>query len=245
MNAIRSGRIPLAFRLLHRFERYIARHSVHGDPPFYDPAAFAWAPALQAACDDIRAEYRQLVAAGETIPPFHEISREQLPISSDSLWRSFILYAYGVRAQRNCALCPRTEQAVLAVPGMQTAMFSILAPGKRLPPHRGPYKGLLRVHLALDLPPDPASCWIEVDGIRRHWRQGGLMVFDDTFVHSAANESAVPRCVLFMDILRPLDRRTDRINRGLLALLRASPFARRAKAVFRDWYRRHGIEADA
>jgi beta-hydroxylase len=70
------------------------------------------------------------------------------------------------------------------------------------------------------------------------------MVFDDTYVHSAANESETPRCVLFMDILRPLHGRADRINRGLLSLLRGSPFARRAKGVFRDWYRRNGIEAD-
>lgn len=245
MNTAQSAKIPLAFRLLQRFERYIARHSIHGDPPFYDPAAFDWAPRLQAASAGIRAEYRQLLAAGEPIPPFHEVSPEQLPITSDANWRTFILYAYGVQAARNCALCPRTADAVRAVPGMQTAMFSILGPGKRLPPHRGPYKGLLRVHLALDLPPDPSSCWIEVDGIRRHWQEGGVMVFDDTFVHSAANQSAVPRCVLFMDILRPLDTGADRINRALLALLRGSPFARRAQGVFRDWYRKHGIEADA
>jgi beta-hydroxylase len=240
-----QDRIPLAFRLLQRFERYIARHSPHGDPAFYDPAAFDWVPLLQAACDGIRAEYRQLLAQGEPIPPFHEVSPEQLPITSDGNWRTFVLHAYGVRAGRNCALCPQTAAAVQAVPGMQTATFSILEPGKRLPPHRGPYKGLLRVHLALDLPADPASCWIEVDGIRRHWQQGQVMVFDDTFVHSAANESATRRCVLFMDILRPLDRGADRINRGLLAVLRRSPFAGRARGVFRDWYRRHGIEADA
>ena len=31
-------------------------------------------------------------------------------------------------------------------------MFSILAPGKRIPPHDGPYKGVLRYHLGLDGP---------------------------------------------------------------------------------------------
>ena len=34
---------------------------------------------------------------------------------------------------------------------MMTAFFSILAPGKHIPPHRGPYKGLLRYHLGLQV----------------------------------------------------------------------------------------------
>jgi beta-hydroxylase len=237
--------IPLAFRVLHAFERYLARHSPLGDPAVYDPAQFEWVPALQAHCAQITEEYRRIVDSPEPIPPFHEISPEQRPITSDGLWRTFVLYAYGVEAKRNCALCPRTAAAVRAIPGMQTAMFSILAPGKQVPPHRGPYKGLLRVHLALEVPGDGSACWIEVGGQRLHWRTGEVLVFDDTFVHCAANASDGRRCVLFIDILRPLDRTADRINRGLLALLRASPFGHRARGVFRRWYRQHGIEADA
>lgn len=179
------------------------------------------------------------------MPPFHEISPEQLPITSDDRWRTFVLYAYGIEARRNAALCPETTAAVRAVPGMQTAMFSILEPGKRLAPHRGPYKGLLRVQVGLELPADPQACWIEVDGIRLHWRHGRTIVFDDTRIHSAANDARERRCVLFLDILRPLRSDADRLNRALLWLLRRSPFGRRARQVFADWYRRHGIVADA
>jgi aspartyl/asparaginyl beta-hydroxylase (cupin superfamily) len=35
---------------------------------------------------------------------------------------------------------------------MKTAFFSILAPGKHLPAHRGPYKGVMRYHLGLLIP---------------------------------------------------------------------------------------------
>ena len=41
-------------------------------------------------------------------------------------------------------------------------MFSILAPGKRIPPHDGPYKGVLRYHLGLIVPDAP----VEQVGIR-------------------------------------------------------------------------------
>jgi beta-hydroxylase len=182
MNAIEPLKLPLAFRLLHRFEAYLARHSIHGDPVFYDPAAFDWAPELEAACEDIRAEYRQLLTAGEPIPPFHEVSREQLSITSDGLWRTFILYAYGIQAERNCALCPRTVQAVRAVPGMQTAMFSILAPGQApaaaprpvqglaegatcARPAAGPFELLDRGRRH-----PPALAGRQADGVRRHLR---------------------------------------------------------------------------
>ena len=244
MNAAAGDAIPWSFRLLHRFERYLAGASIHGDPPVYDPGVFAWVPQLEARCGDITAEYRQLIANGEPIPPFHEISPEQLPITSDANWRTFVLYAYGVEATRNCALCPHTAAAVRSVPGMQTAMFSILEPGKRLPPHRGPYKGMLRAQMAVDVPADESACWIDVGNERLHWRLGKVIVFDDTVVHSAANEAATRRCVLFLDVLRPLQNPADRINRALLCLLRSSPFGRRARRVFHDWYRQHGIASD-
>lgn len=237
--------IPFAFRLLQRFERFLAARSPLGDPAVYDAQNFAWIPALEARWREIAAEYRQLLASPETIPPFHEISPEQLPITSDALWRTFVFQAYGKRAERNCALCPTTAQIVAEIPGVQTAMFSILEPGKQLPWHRGPYKGLLRVHLALEVPVDAEQCWLDVDRSRLHWQEGRALVFDDTFQHRAANLAATRRCVLFLDVLRPLDGIADRINRALIAVLRRSPFGARAWRVFRGWYREHGIEFDA
>lgn len=239
-----SAAIPLAFRLLQRFEAYLAGESLLGDPAVLDPAEFAWVAQLEAQADAIAAEYRQLLEADEPIPPFHEISHEQRPLTSDALWRSFVLFAYGVEAPRNTRLCPRTSAAVRAIPGMQTAMFSILEPGKRLPPHRGPYKGLLRAQLALEVPADRSACWIEVDGQRLHWQPGKLLLFDDTRPHQAANLAATRRCVLFLDVLRPLRPGADRVNRALLWAVRHSPFGGQAQKVFHDWYRRHGIVSD-
>ncbi|QTD45782.1 aspartyl/asparaginyl beta-hydroxylase domain-containing protein [Ottowia testudinis] len=239
-----NARIPLVFRLLHRFEAWLGRHSLCGDAPVLDAAQFGWVPALQAQWQAVAAEYHALLARGEPIPPFQAISPEQRALTTDARWRTFVLYAYGVKAPRNAALCPRTTAAVEAVPGLQTAMFSILEAGKVLPPHRGPYKGLLRVHLALQVPEPAQGCWIEVAGQRLHWREGEVMVFDDTAIHSAANTTRGRRCVLFLDVLRPLPAPADHVNRTLIALVRRSPFGTRAKAVFRRWYAARGIQAD-
>ena len=48
-------------------------------------------------------------------------------------------------------------------------MFSILAPGKHIPPHDGPYKGVLRYHLGLVVPDAP----VERLGIRVGGRDAG------------------------------------------------------------------------
>ena len=68
---------------------------------------------------------------------------------------------------------------------MKTAFFSILAPGKHLPPHRGPYKGVMRYHLGLLIPSRPISADPRrhrdpplgrglLDDLRRHLRARGL-----------------------------------------------------------------------
>ncbi len=82
-------------------------------------------------------------------------------------------------------------------------MFASLPPGATLQTHRDPYAGSLRYHLGLVTPNDPA-CYIEVDGQHYHWRDGEAVMFDETFIHHAANRTEHQRVVLFCDIERPL-----------------------------------------
>jgi aspartyl/asparaginyl beta-hydroxylase (cupin superfamily) len=60
-----------------------------------------------------------------------------------------------VRAQYHAL--SQTWRIVQKTPGLKTAMFSIFEPGKRLPPHRGRYNGVLRLHLGLRVPEPRAS----------------------------------------------------------------------------------------
>ena len=79
-------------------------------------------------------------------------AREQAAISDDERWRTYFLQVFGRPIPANCQRCPRTAELLRAVPGLGNAVFSILLPGKHIPEHRGPYKGLLRYHLALRVP---------------------------------------------------------------------------------------------
>ena len=79
-------------------------------------------------------------------------------------------------------------------------MFALLPPGGRLVRHRDPFAGSLRYHLGLDTP-NSDDCFIEVDGVRRGWRDDHAMIFGETFIHYAENKT---RLILFCDIARPL-----------------------------------------
>ena len=118
-------------------------------------------------------------------------------------WKRFYLTWYGKEVASATEKCPRTLALLRQIPSVKAAMFASLPPGATLVRHRDPYAGSLRFHLGLVTPNDPA-CFIEVDGQRYHWRDGEAVMFDETFIHHAANTTDHQRVVLFCDIERPL-----------------------------------------
>jgi beta-hydroxylase len=118
-------------------------------------------------------------------------------------WRRFYLKWYDAPHTSASALCPTTTKLLDSIPSVKAAMFAQLPPGANLVRHRDPYAGSLRYHLGLVTPGDPA-CYIEVDGQRYFWRDGEDVMFDETFVHYAKNETQTSRIVLFCDVERPM-----------------------------------------
>ena len=82
-------------------------------------------------------------------------------------------------------------------------MFSILEPGKHLPPHRGPYNGVLRLHLGLIVPEPREQLGIRVENQVYRWQEGEAVIFDDAYEHEAWNKTPQTRVVLFVDFVKP------------------------------------------
>ena len=118
-------------------------------------------------------------------------------------WKRFYLKWYGDAHPSALRLCPRTTELLRNIPSISGAMFATLPPGAVLNPHRDPYAGSLRYHLGLVTPNDDA-CRIEVDGEAYSWRDGEGVIFDETFIHQARNDTGVERLILFCDVARPL-----------------------------------------
>jgi beta-hydroxylase len=125
-----------------------------------------------------------------------------------------------------------------SIPGLTTAFFSILSPHKRISEHRGPWRGVLRYHLALQVPEPLEQAGISVGGKVKHWREGQSLLFDDSYRHFAWNETDGVRVVLFVDVIRPLKPPADQLNRALIWAIGRSPYISDARKRHEAWERR-------
>ncbi|HEX7374697.1 MAG TPA: aspartyl/asparaginyl beta-hydroxylase domain-containing protein [Steroidobacteraceae bacterium] len=226
-------------RFLRWSGQFQARHSRVPSTPAIDNAAFDWIPQLEGDWRAIRAELEHLLEHPEDIPAFHQISPDQKRISKGDNWKTFAFRVYGRRVDENCALCPRTAAAIERLPGVRTAMFSILKPRYRIAPHKGPTRAVIRAHLGLIVPEDWQNVWIRVDTERLHWREGRVILFDDTYEHEVHNDTDQLRAVLFLDIDRPMDAVGTLFNRVLMRLIQASPYVKQPLRNLARWDREH------
>ncbi|MGF1589763.1 MAG: aspartyl/asparaginyl beta-hydroxylase domain-containing protein [Pleurocapsa sp.] len=225
--------------ILWGLEKVIARYSLVPNTPFLPAKQFSWVPTLEQNWQTIRNELDVILQYTDELPRFQDISPDQgQNISQDNLWKTFFLYGYGVKMQQNCDYCPETTRIIEQIPGLKTAFFSILLPGKHIPEHRGPYKGVLRCHLALKVPQEREQCGIRVENEVRHWSEGETLIFDDSYLHEAWNKTNETRVVLFLDIVRPMRFPASILNHLLINLIRWSPFIRDAHKNQQQWDRK-------
>jgi len=178
---------------------------------FFDPADFAWVPAVEAATSAIQAEIAPILAAGaggfrpyiQADPNRPRLGNNELSDNKD--WSALFLCENGSLADDVIARGPATWAAVQAAPlpriaRSPTVMFSLLRAGARIAPHTGTHNTRLVCHLPLVVPPD---CRFRVGNEVREWEEGKILIFDDTIEHEAWNDSNQDRMVLIFDIWRP------------------------------------------
>jgi ornithine lipid ester-linked acyl 2-hydroxylase len=222
-------------------ERKNRAGAVHGNPAVYDSRIFPWAAELEANWTIIRGELARLMMRRDALAG--QAKPASATIGEDRGWTTFVLANYFKQNDHNIAQCPETWRLVQRVPGLVSAMFSVLEPGKRLPPHRGPYNGVLRLHLGLIVPEPREAVAIRVDGAVHHWDEGRALIFDDTYEHEARNESDYTRVVLFVDFEKPLRLPARFINRRLLRSFFFRPFVREGAGNQGWWARRYYRQA--
>lgn len=207
-------------------EWLISHTTPQGRQAFFDETAFPWVAQLEAGFPVIRQELDAVLQDLKRVPNLQDLSPDQAVLTEGEQWKSLIFHAYGRAIADNCARCPQTARLLRQIPGMKSAMFSILAPHKRLPEHRGPYKGVLRYHLGLLIPEPAQASGILVAGQTRHWTEGRSLVFDDSHPHEAWNGTDTHRVVLFVDFMRPLPAWLAVLNHAMVWRLSTTPFVR-------------------
>ncbi len=216
-------------------ESFVVRRSVYGDPPFYDPSLFPWVREVEGEWRLVRAELDRIMPEREKLPNFHEILTPVKTITTDTDWKTYWLTAVGVDCSENQRHFPETMRILQKIPGMKNAFFSILSPGKYIPPHRGAYNGILRYHLGLIVPEPRENCRIRVAREVRHWEEGKSLIFDDTFNHEVWNETDGVRAILFVDFARPLKGAFNAINDRVISMGALAPAMREANVNLGNW----------
>lgn len=231
-------------RVVQGAERLNLKYAIHGNPPVYDNATFPWAREIEKAYPDIRAELERVLLRKSELPNFQDISSDVKTITNDDNWKTFFLVGFGKPSERNIALCPKTWEALQKIPGLKTAMFSIFEPGKHLPAHRGPYNGVLRLHLGMIVPNEPDKIAIRVDNQICHWQEGKVLIFDDAYEHEAWNHSDKTRVVLFVDFVKPLRFPASFVNWLLMNLAIFTPFIQEGIDAHKAWEKKFYAEAE-
>ena len=179
---------------------------------YHDRSLFPWLAELEAATDIIQAEFETVAAAerAELVPyiqyPGGAPLAQWKALNHSRDWTAIHLWQYGECVDANARHCPRTMELLNAFPQPQiarcspNAMFSLLAPGIRIPPHHGVANTRLVCHLPLII---PQGCWFRVGAETREWQRGQAWVFDDTIEHEAMNPSDELRVILIIDIWHP------------------------------------------
>jgi hypothetical protein len=182
-----------------------------GLPPveFHDRSRFPWLGEVEAATAQIRDELDALIAteAAELVPyiqyPDDVPLRQWEALNRSRDWTAIHLIQNGRRIERNARHCPSTMKLLEGLPqpdvpgASPNAMFSLLAPRTRIPPHTGVANTRLVCHLPLIV---PTGCGFRVGAETRTWEPGTAFVFDDTIEHEAWNDSAELRVVFIFDL---------------------------------------------
>ena len=185
---------------------------------YYDPQRFAATRAVLDQAEGLVEEACRLLDRG-LARPIQEIDEGQRRLNRDTGWRLIVFRAYGRDVETNLRSAPRHAALLRDHPELVSATLSVLEPGKRIPLHPGPFKGVLRVHLGIQVP-SSGRAFLEVGGHRRAWGCREVLVFDDTYPHRARNETDEIRTVLLLDMVRPLRWQVlRRLNRSMIAWL--------------------------
>ncbi len=191
-----------------------------------------WNQRLEAREHAIRAEWRAFAQAGRRLPELSDLIDEDQ--GNQGSWQAGLLVSRGRPVPPLADRFPDTIAALLSVPGMWSALWSVLDAGTELPEHQGPNAGVLRYHLGIDCGADSA---LQVAGTTTPYVDGRGLLFDDTAPHAAWNRGTRRRVTLFCEVVRPARGATRLANLAVQRLLALDHRYAGAPAKAEEWDR--------
>jgi aspartyl/asparaginyl beta-hydroxylase (cupin superfamily) len=186
---------------------------------FFPRDYFPWLADLEARTSEIASELLAVLEEGGSgLQPYVAFdptlpANQWAELNHSRRWSAWFFWRDGERQDANCARCPATTALIESLPLLDlpgkgpTAMFSILDPHTRIPPHTGSSNVRATIHLPLVV---PGECGFRVGSEARRFEVGKAWAFDDTIEHEAWNDSGQPRAILILDTWNPLLTEAER-----------------------------------
>ena len=199
--------MSLAYRLARGGMTSIYNAFLDTPPILNTEQYFPEAPAFTKRWQEIREEALAIAGDIDKVPRFHEIMSEQYQLSAhgEKEWRMFVLRAYGLDLSENMKLCPVLADLVRANPKIKSASLSFLAPGKQVPTHTGPFRGITRFYMGVQVPLNDQGepgVTLTIDDQAYKLGNGESLLWDDTYPHSVMNDTEEWRIALLLDVYR-------------------------------------------
>ncbi|XP_072897834.1 aspartyl/asparaginyl beta-hydroxylase isoform X3 [Hemitrygon akajei] len=121
-------------------------------------------------------------------------------------WGQFTIWQQGRRIENSCQQVPKTCALLERFPettGCKRGQikYSVMQPGTHVWPHTGPTNCRLRMHLGLVIPKE--GCRIRCANDTREWKEGKVLIFDDSFEHEVWQDAASYRLIFIVDVWHP------------------------------------------
>ncbi|CAG0902683.1 unnamed protein product [Cyprideis torosa] len=136
-----------------------------------------------------------------------ELDASKWQTEEDSRWFKFYKINEGIvqlpvqEDHRSFAVMKKLQSEIILDCKFGFAGFFRLEPQGRVDDHYGPTNCRIRVHLGLKI---PEGCHLKVSGSKRTWAEGECLLFDDSFLHSAANDNpGSERLIFLVDFWHP------------------------------------------
>ncbi|SPP73957.1 blast:Aspartyl/asparaginyl beta-hydroxylase [Drosophila guanche] len=187
----------------------VYQRSLYNEPqlraqPFWQPSETGYASQLRKLQENwmsIREEALSLLSHRGYFADETENLRHK------GIWQQFELFAKGQLHGKNCQRAPITCGLMKAFPESSgcrrgQVKFSVMQAETHVWPHCGPTNCRLRAHLTL-VAPEPEQTSLRVAEREITWREGELIIFDDSFEHEVWHNGTRPRLVLIIDMWHP------------------------------------------
>ncbi|HSS63943.1 MAG TPA: aspartyl/asparaginyl beta-hydroxylase domain-containing protein [Gammaproteobacteria bacterium] len=176
---------------------------------WFEREEFPWVEALEARAEEILAEVGERYRLDEDTVPYLTrgvYGKEYEGIVGTTNWGACRFYNGFKRNDEVCRRFPVTASVLDSLPlfrmegNAMEALYSVLKAGKTIPVHQSVSNAKLTVHLPLVV---PDKCYLDVQGEARQVEFGRCLIFDDTALHGARNESEEVRINLLFQVWHP------------------------------------------